>query len=109
MNPRNKVHAWAAAGGATAGALPIPADIAALQAEEIMMVIRIAECYGVSLSESAAEGIIAAYLGGLIGPVIFETLNIGYPFTIPAKIVTAVGIIEALGNTACSYFEKTYA
>ena len=64
--------------------------------------IRIAEAY---ITESAAEGLIAAQLGGIIGTAVFEAVNIGYPFTIPIKIGIAVSVIEGIGNAAYSYFE----
>ena len=107
MPSKSVIHKWAAAGGATAGVLPVGADVIALKAEEIAMVIHVASLFGVSLTDSAAEGIIAAELGGLIGTAIFEAVNIGYPFTIPAKIGIAVGVIETLGNAAYNYFERT--
>lgn len=106
MPNRKIIHKYAAAGGATAGALPVGPDALALAAEEVAMVIHIASLFGMSLTKAAAEGIIAANLGGLIGGTIFEAANIGYPFTIPLKITIAVSVIEAIGNAAYSYFEK---
>lgn len=106
MPSRKVIHKWAAIGGATAGALPIGADAVALAAEEIAMVVQVAGLFGISLTKAAAEGVIAASLGGLVGGTIFEVANIGYPFTIPLKISIAVGVIETLGNTAYSHFEK---
>lgn len=106
MPNRGAIHGWAAAGGATAGVLPIGADAIALAAEEVAMVIHVGSLFGISLSKSGAEGLIASYLGGIVGGTIFEAANIGYPFTIPLKISIAVGVIEALGNAAYSHFEK---
>lgn len=106
MSKRNVIHKWATVGGATAGALPIGPDAIALAAEEVLMVIHVGGLFGISLTHAGAEGIIAAHLGGLVGGAIFEAANIGYPFTIPLKISIAVGVIEALGHTAYSYFEK---
>lgn len=105
MANRNVIHKWAAVGGATAGALPVGADAIALAAEEVAMVVHVASLFGISLTESAAEGLIAAQLGGIIGTAVFEAVNIGYPFTIPIKIGIAVSVIEGIGNAAYSYFE----
>jgi Uncharacterized protein/domain associated with GTPases len=106
MADRSVIHKWAMAGGATAGALPIGPDAIALSAQEVLMVVQIASLFGVSLSKGAAQGLIAAQLGGLVGGAIFEAANIGYPFTIPLKITIAVGVIESIGNAAYNYFEK---
>ncbi|MDE7245664.1 MAG: hypothetical protein K2O18_17060 [Oscillospiraceae bacterium] len=106
MPDRSVIHKYAAAGAATAGALPVGADAVALAAEEVAMVIQIGSLFGISLSKAGAEGIIAAYLGGLVGGTIFEVANVGYPFTIPVKIAIATGVIEGLGNAAYNYFEK---
>lgn len=107
MPDRSIIHKWAAAGGATAGALPVGADAIALAAEELTMTIQVAAMFGVSLSKSAAEGVMAACAGNIIGTAIFESLNLGYPFTIPAKIAVAVGTIEAVGNAVYTYYETT--
>lgn len=106
MRSRSVILKWAAIGGATAGVLPVGADAIALAAEEISMVIQVAGLFGISLTKAAAEGLIAASLGGMVGGAIFEAANVGYPFTIPAKISIAVGVIEILGNTAYTHFEK---
>ncbi len=106
MPDRSVIHKWAAAGAATAGILPVGADAVALAAEEVAMVINIGGLFGISLTESGAEGIIASYLGGLVGGAIFEAANVAYPFSIPVKIGIATTVMETLGNTAYSYFEK---
>lgn len=103
---RSIIHRWAAAGGAAAGALPVGADAIALAAQEVLMTIRIASLFGVELSESAAEGVIAATVGHAVGAAIFVACNVGYPFTIPVKIGIAVGVIETLGNAVFDYYEK---
>lgn len=82
--------------------------MAALAAEEILMTINVAAMFGEKLSKSAAEGVIAATVGSAVGTTIFEALNVGYPFTIPAKIAVAVGVIEALGNTIYEMYERKY-
>lgn len=105
---RARIHAWAVAGGATAGALPVGADAVALASEEILMTINIAAMFGEKISKSAAEGIIVSTVGTVAGTAIFESLNVGYPFTIPAKIAVAVGVIETLGHTIYEYYDKKY-
>lgn len=105
MPDKSLIHGWALAGGAAAAALPVGADAICLQAQEIAMVVQIGSLFGKSLTETAAEGIIAAQLGGLIGGGIFVACNVGYPFTIPVKTAIAVGVIEGLGNAAYAYFE----
>lgn len=105
---RTIIHKWAAIGGATAGALPVGADAIALAAEEVLMTIRIASLFGEEISKSVAEGIIASSVGSVAGTAIFESLNVGYPFTIPAKIAVAVGVIETLGNAIYEIYDKKY-
>lgn len=60
------------------------------------------------LSKSVAEGIIASTVGSVAGTAIFESLNIAYPFTIPAKIAVTVGVIEILGHTILEMYERKY-
>ena len=105
---RKRIHWWAAIGGATAAALPVGADAAALAAEEVLMTIRIASMFGEKISKSAAEGIIASTVGSVAGTAIFESLNLGYPATIPAKTAVAVGVIEALGNAIYEMYYNKY-
>lgn len=108
MPNRNIIHTIAAAGGATAGALPVGIDVVALMAEEITMVIKIGEAFGVSVDQTMAKGILTACGCTAVGTAIFAAVNIGYPFTIPAKIGIAVGVIETAGNLVYNYFEKNY-
>ena len=108
-NPsRSRIHAWAVVGGTTAGALPVGADAAALAAEEVLMTINIAAMFGEKISKSVAEGIIASTVGTVAGTVIFESLNVAYPFTIPAKIGVAIGVIEALGHAIYEIYDRKY-
>lgn len=109
----NLIHKWAAVGGATAGALPVGADAAALIAEEIIMVIHIGSLFGVNIDKSTATGIQTALIASAVGVGAhgaalagLESANLGYPFTIPVKIGIAVGIIEVLGRAAYRYFEE---
>ena len=105
---RSRIHGWALAGGATAGALPVGADAIALAAEEVLMTIHIASMFGEKISKSVAEGLIASTVGTVAGTAIFESLNLGYPFTIPAKIGVAVGVIETLGHAIYEIYDKKY-
>lgn len=108
MPSRSIIHAIAVAGGATAGTLPVGADVAGLMAEEIVMVTKIGKEFGVSVDKTMAEGILTACGCTAVGAAVFATVNIGYPFTIPAKIAIAAGIIEVAGNLVYDYFEKKY-
>lgn len=105
---RSRIHGWALAGGATAGALPVGADAVALAAEEVLMTIHIASMFGEKISKSVPEGLIASTVGTVVGTAIFESLNLGYPFTIPAKIAVAVGIIETLGHAIYEIYDKKH-
>lgn len=109
---KKQIHVWAAAGGATAGALPIPTDAIALVAEEVVMVIQIGSHFGISIDKTAAHGILSALVAGVVGTTThaaaitaLEAANLGYPFTIPVKVGIAVGIIELVGFAAYKYFE----
>ena len=105
---RSIVHTIAMAGGATAGALPVGADVAALCAEEVAMVIKLGREFGVELTKSAAIGVLTAAGCTAVGTTIFAAANIGYPLTIPIKIGIAVGVIEAAGNLVYDYFDAKY-
>lgn len=105
---RFRIHMWAVIGGTTAAALPVGADAVALAAEEILMTIRIAAMFGEEISKSTAEGIIAASVGSAAGSAIFESLNLAYPATIPAKTAIAIGVIETLGNAIYEIYDKKY-
>lgn len=102
------IHKTAAAGAAIAGVLPVGADIASLCVQEVNMVIAIGEAFGVRLDKTAAAGVLTAAGCTVIGGAVFEAVNIGYPFTIPAKIAVATATIEAAGNLVYKYFEKRY-
>lgn len=103
---RSIIHKWAAVGGATAGALPIGPDAIVLAAEEVTMTIQVAAMFGVPLTKSAAEGVMASCCGSIIGTAVFEGLNVGYPVTIPVKVLAAVTTIEGVGNAVYSYYES---
>lgn len=105
---RSIIHTIAATGGAAAAALPVGADVAALMAGEITMVIKIGKEFGVELDKSAAAGVLTACGCTVVGSSIFEAANIGYPFTIPIKTAIAVGVIEAAGNLVYDYFDAKY-
>lgn len=104
---RNIVHKWAGAAAATAAVLPVGADAAALFAEEVAMVIRIASLFGHSIDEkTATQALTTGALGGIVGGAIFEAANIGYPFTIPIKITVATGVMELLANATYDIYAK---
>lgn len=105
---RTIIHAIAAAGGATAGAMPPLVDIPTLCAEEVAMVIALGKEFGVKLTKSAAAGVLTAAGCTVVATTIFEVANIGYPFTIPIKIGIAVSTIEAAGNLVYDYFDAKY-
>lgn len=108
MPNRSIVHAIAVAGGVTAGTLPVGLDVSALMAEEVAMVVSIGKAFGVSVDKTMAKGILTACGCTAVGTAIFTAVNIGYPFTIPAKITIAAGVIETAGNLVYNYFEKNY-
>lgn len=108
MPDRSIIHTIAAAGGASAGALPVGLDVIALSAEEVTMVMLIGKEFGVSVDKTMAKGILTACGCTVVGSAVFTAVNIGYPFTIPAKIAIAVGIIEAAGHLVYDYFEERY-
>lgn len=108
MFNRNIVHTIAAAGGVTAGALPVGLDVAALMAEEIGMVIAIGKEFEISVNEMMAKSILTACGCTIAGTTIFAAVNVGYPFSIPVKTAIAVGVIETAGNKVYDYFEKRY-
>ena len=100
------VHGYSLAGAASAAALPVGADAAALFGEECLMVVHIAASHGQKISkETAAQAITTGVLGTYVGTAIFEGLDIAYPYTIPAKIAVAFGVMEALGNATDEYFK----
>lgn len=104
---RSIIHKWAATGAATAAVLPAPADATVLFGEEVMMVIQVASIFGHAISrKTASQALTTGALGTLIGTAIFETLDIGYPFTIPAKIAVAASVIEALGQYTYTFYEN---
>ena len=105
---RDIIHMFAIAGGAIAGATPPILDIPALAAEEVTMVIKLGKEFGVDVDKSTATGILTACGCTVVGSAIFEAANLGYPFTIPEKIVIAAGVIEAAGHLVYNYFEDKY-
>ena len=109
---RTKIHLWAAAGAATAAAFPVIVDSTALAAEEVFMVIQVGSYFGVSIDKAAAHGILCGAIASSVGVATFVTANaaleaadLAYPFSFPAKIGIAVGIVELVGIAAYRYFE----
>lgn len=106
-NSRSIIHKYAIASATTAAVLPVGADALALAGEEALMVVHVAAMFGHSISkETAAQAIMTGALGTVIGTTIFEGLNIGYPFTIPAKIATATAVMEILGNATYEFYKN---
>ena len=104
---KSVIHKWAAASAATAAVLPVGADAAALFGEEVAMVIHVAALFGKKINvATATQAITTGLLGNVAGTAVFEGLNVGYPFTIPAKIAVATGFMEALGNATYIYFDN---
>ena len=104
---RKPIHGWAVAAAATAGALPVGADAAALFGEEVLMVIHVAGLFGHKITKSvAAEAITTGALGTVAGGAIFEGLNLAYPATIPAKIAVATTVMEVLGNATYDIYKN---
>lgn len=104
---RSVIHKWAAASAATAAALPVGADAAALFGEEVLMVIHVASLFGHSITKkTAVQAITTGALGTFAGTAVFEGLNAGYPFTIPAKIAVATIVMEGLGNATYEFYKN---
>lgn len=104
---RSIIHKWAATGAATAAVLPAPKDAIVLCEEEVLMVIQVASHFGHAISQkTASQALTTGALGTFVGTTLFETLNIGYPFTIPVKIVVAASVIEALGQYTYTFYEN---
>lgn len=103
----NVIHKWAAAGAITAGTLPVGSDTTVLFAEEVLMIVNIASLFGYSISkETAKQALLTGVLGNIAGTMIFASLNIAYPFTIPAKIAVATGVMAVLGNTTFEFYRN---
>lgn len=110
---RNEIHLWALGGAGIAAALPVGYDVAALVAEECAMIMRIGNNFGRNITKTMAEGLLASDFASVVGSAAyvafmaaFESLNVGYPFTIVAKVAPAAGMIELIGNAAYSYYAK---
>lgn len=106
--PSKKViHKWAVASAVTAGVLPVGADAAALAGEEILMVVHVAALFGHRIGKDTAfQAIATGALGYTVGAVVFEGLNVGYPWTIPAKIAVATSVMESLGLATYEFFSS---
>lgn len=105
---RNIIHKWAAASAVTAGVLPVGLDAVVLFGEECLMYINVAAMFGHHISmKMAEEALTTGALGTVVGTTVFEGLDVGYPFTIPAKIAVATSVMEGLGHAAFSIFEAT--
>lgn len=98
------------AGGLSAGMAQIPfADMPALCAIEITMVIALGALFGKQLDESTAKGILAAYVGTNVGTSIFKAIVGIFPVignAVNAGI--AVTVVETLGWAIYADFSSTY-
>lgn len=104
---RAVIHKWAAASAATAGVLPVGLDAVALFGEEVLMVTNVAALFGQSLTkEVAKQALETGILGTVAGTLIFEGMDVGYPWTIPAKIAVATTMMEGLGHATFTFYEK---
>lgn len=104
---RSLIHKYAVAGATTAAVLPIGPDAIVLASEEALMVVHVAAMFGHAISKkTATQAIATGTLGIIVGTAIFESLNVGYPFTIPAKIATATTVMEILGNATYEFYKN---
>ncbi len=103
---KSVIHKWALASATAAGVLPAGPDALVLFGEEALMVIHVAALFGYEISRKTAEqALLTGALGTVIGTAIFEGLNVAYPFTIPAKIAVATGVMEALGHSTYTFYK----
>ena len=97
-----------AAAGIAAGLAQLPsADIAPLMALEIEMVIALGQVFDISLTKSAAKGVIASVAGATTGRAVSQWLVgwiPGWGNAINAS--TAAGVVEALGWAAADHFDN---
>ena len=103
------IHGTATAGaGAAAAMAQIPgADNVALVGLEVGMVIALGRVFGVSVTESGAKSLVAAYAGTLVGRGVSQVL-IGW---IPGlgnavNAGTAAAVIESLGWAVVADFSN---
>ena len=107
-----KIHAIihgasVAAAGVAAGLAQVPlADIPAIMAVQIPMVIVIGKQHGVTVDKSSAEALIGTVAARTLGVAISRQLIGWIPgFGNAIKAATAAGITEALGWAADAYFK----
>lgn len=97
-----------AAAGIAAGLAQLPnADIAPLMALEVEMVIALGNVFCISVTKSAAKGIIASIAGASAGRAISQWLVgwiPGWGNAINAS--TAAGVVETLGWAAADHFDN---
>lgn len=97
-----------AAGGVAAGLAQVPgADIPAIMAIQIPMVIGIAQKHGIEMSKSGAAALISSIAARTFGLTISRQLVGWIPgFGNAIKATTAIAITEALGWAADAYFRS---
>lgn len=97
-----------AAAGIAAGLAQLPnADIAPLMALEVEMVMALGRVFDISLTQSAAKGLVASLAGATVGRGISQWL-VGW---IPGwgnaiNATTAASVVEALGWAAADHFDN---
>jgi uncharacterized protein (DUF697 family) len=103
------IHGAATAGAAVGGGMAqLPgSDNVVLAGIEVTMAIGLAQVFNISLEKSAAEGLIAGFVGTIGGRAISQFLIGWIPgignFT---NAATAAGMIEAMGWTIANHFDK---
>lgn len=111
MTREEKIHsiihtAAAAAGGVGAGLAQLPgADAPVLMGIQATMITGIAKVHGHSLSDAAAEKLLATFTASMGGRFVSQLLLGWIPGAGNAiNAATAVGITEAVGWAADAYF-----
>lgn len=104
------IHATAAASAITVAVLPVGADVVALRAAEIAMIISIGTFYNAKLTKSAASGLMASGFAAGVGEkaaiAALEASNAAGLLAYGIKLGIATALIEAIGHCAIDYFEK---
>lgn len=97
-----------AASGVAAGLAQLPsADLPALMAIEIEMVIALGKVFDISVTESGAKGLITSLAGATIGRTISQWLVGWIPvYGNAINASTAAGVVEALGWAAADHFDN---
>jgi uncharacterized protein (DUF697 family)/GTPase SAR1 family protein len=91
---------WAAGRAAAIAMIPLPlADVAPLIANEVYMIYRLAEVYGMAITETVVTMLLGCAGGSIVG-------KIGASFLPILKIPIAAGVTYGVGKAAQAYFES---